>query len=139
MIVSPRLKLRAFRPRAEWSNRRAVHFTAVGALTKRCLVLVLVGGLVPGLIETTENLWHLATAGHTAHAASQGADHEPAGDEHGCTGTFHLCSCHYTLASDLVPAPSGPGPGQPRRDLRPPEPEGFLEPAIPGPDHPPRV
>lgn len=109
------------------------------SLAARILVAVLVWALTPGLLEVSENVWHLVAAGHTAHAASQGADHEPAGDEHGCTGTFHLCSCHHTLASDLVPAPAGPGPGQTRGGLRPHGPEGFPEPALPGPDHPPRA
>lgn len=104
----------------------------------RVFVLGLAWTLVPGLAETTENAWHLATAGHTAHAPSQGDDHAPAGDEHGCTGAFHLCSCHHTLASDLlVVTPIVPRARLPERA----RPRGLQVPGDPflsGPDHPPR-
>lgn len=68
-------------------------------VARRILVLSLLWTLAPGLTEATENVWHLLYAGHTAHAADQGPDHEPAGDEHGCSSTFHLCSCHPTPVS----------------------------------------
>lgn len=109
----------------------------VSVLVTRSLVLILIAGLVPGLAETTENLWHLATAGHTAHAAEQGPDHAPVGDEHGCSGTFHLCPCHHTVPSDLLAVGAG-GPGAeppartPRRDVTSP-----AEPDLPGLDRPP--
>lgn len=70
----------------------------------KLLVLGLVWGLTPGLTEVTENLWHLAASGHSAHAAEEGPDHAPQDEEHGCTGTFHLCSCHHSQASDRLPA-----------------------------------
>jgi hypothetical protein len=63
------------------------------------LVSVLVLLVTPGLIEAAENVWHLAVAGHTAHSPDAGADHQPTDDEHGCTGSFHLCSCHRTPPS----------------------------------------
>lgn len=77
------------------------------------LIAVLVWSLTPGLNELAENLWHLAVSGHTAHAIEQGNDHAPEGDEHGCSGTFHLCGCHHSPPTELVrrhhaniPAPS---------------------------------
>lgn len=71
-------------------------------LATRCLVLVLTVMLIPGLVEGVENLWHLAEEGHAAHATSEGVDHDRSDDdEHGCTGTFHLCSCHH--ASSTLP------------------------------------
>lgn len=76
---------------------------------RRFPVQLLVAGLIwaitPGLAEVAENAWHLVVAGHQAHALDRGADHAPAGDEHGCSGTFHLCSCHHTLLFDLTAVP----------------------------------
>ena len=69
------------------------------------LVAVLVWSLTPGLNEFAENVWHLAVSGHTAHAIEQGEDHAPEGDEHGCSGTFHLCSCHHSPPTELVRQP----------------------------------
>jgi hypothetical protein len=69
------------------------------ALSKLLVVSSLVLLVTPGLLEATENLWHLAAAGHTAHSSEAGADHQPTGDEHGCTGSFHLCSCHRSPPS----------------------------------------
>ena len=73
--------------------------------------------MTPGLTEASENLWHLIRAGHTAHSLDAGPDHAPKGDEHGCSGTFHLCSCHHsscttvprTLASHELHATDGGG------------------------------
>jgi hypothetical protein len=77
------------------------------------LVAVLVWSLTPGLNELAENIWHLAVSGHSAHAIEQGEDHAPEGDEHGCSGTFHLCGCHHSPPTELagrpvdsIPAPS---------------------------------
>lgn len=64
------------------------------ALAVRLLVLALAALLTPGFVEAAENLWHLAAAGHGAHASDAGPSHRPQDEEHGCTGTFHLCSCH---------------------------------------------
>jgi hypothetical protein len=71
-------------------------------LITRLLVLGLVWLLTPGLAEATENLWHLATEGHSAHAPGAEDDHAPVGDEHGCSGTFHVCSCHASPAMSLI-------------------------------------
>ena len=61
------------------------------------LALVLAYAMTPGAGELTENAVHLVMTGHTAHAAHQDG-HEPRGDEHGCSGPFHVCSCHGTAA-----------------------------------------
>ncbi|MEM9556954.1 MAG: hypothetical protein AAGC60_22035 [Acidobacteriota bacterium] len=76
-------------------------------LTTRCLTVILLWALCPGLTEAVENLWHLAASGHAAHAIDQGDDHRPEGDEHGCSGTFHLCSCHHSAPTILTPRPVG--------------------------------
>ena len=60
------------------------------------LVAVLAWSLAPGVNELAENLWHLAVSGHSAHAIGQGEDHAPEGDEHGCSGTLHLCGCYHS-------------------------------------------
>jgi len=49
--------------------------------------------LVPGVGELLENTMHLVLEGHMAHAAPDGDSHTPWGDEHGCTGAMHFCSC----------------------------------------------
>lgn len=72
----------------------------------RLAVLCLVGLVTPGLTEAAENLWHLATAGHEAHAAEAGADHAPDGREHGCSGTFHICTCCHTVPAAAAPPAS---------------------------------
>lgn len=105
----------------------------------KILVLSLVWVMTPGLVEVTENLWHLATTGHSAHAPGMGADHAPAGDEHGCSGSFHLCSCHATVVAELALAP----PVRPRNGLMtsvtPARPHRPAEPDLSGPDDPPRA
>ena len=57
------------------------------------IALVLVFVLTPGMAEFAENAAHIVAEGHGAHAFDD-AEHEPMGDEHGCSGTFHVCSCH---------------------------------------------
>lgn len=85
----------------------------------RLLVLIIIWMMTPGLTEAAESLWHVIEAGHTAHAPGAGPDHAPEGDEHGCSGAFHLCSCHHTPPSafalaigdhEVDPATGGPGP-----------------------------
>lgn len=76
-------------------------------MAKCGFILALIWMLTPGLTEAAENLWHVVRSGHAAHAADQGADHEPEGDEHGCSGTFHLCSCHHSTSTTLTPATAG--------------------------------
>ena len=73
------------------------------------VALLLVFCLTPGAAEIVENVAHLATDGHMAHAIDDG-DHAPEGDEHGCSGTVHLCACHsstcFTLADAGIAVPS---------------------------------
>lgn len=105
----------------------------------RVLVVGLAWLLTPGLTEVTENLWHLAVAGHTAHSLAAGDDHRPRDDEHGCSGTFHFCACHHsvtpTLAQATMPRRPGRAEGRPARFRPAPTPD----PARPAPYHPPRV
>lgn len=75
--------------------------TSRSSFFTRCLAFGLVLALTPGLAEAVENVWHLALLGHSAHATDEGSDHQPTGDEHGCSGTFHVCSCHH--ASSVLP------------------------------------
>ena len=68
------------------------------------LALVLAYAITPGAGELIENAVHLVMTGHTAHAAHQDG-HEPQGDEHGCSGPFHVCPCHGTAAFVAERAP----------------------------------
>jgi hypothetical protein len=72
---------------------------------RRWLAVVVLVALTPGTGELFENLGHLLVEGHLAHAEEQGDDHSAPGSEHGCNGTFHLCSCHSTQ-SFFKPSPS---------------------------------
>ena len=69
------------------------------------LVFALLLALAPGLGEVVENVLHLVTEGHPAHAQGHGDEHAARSPEHGCTGTFHFCSCHGS-ATGLKPARS---------------------------------
>ena len=53
--------------------------------------------MTPGTGELAENIVHLVMTGHTAHSIDV-PDHEPKGDEHGCSGTFHVCPCHTSIS-----------------------------------------
>ncbi len=61
------------------------------------VALALVYLMTPGSGELTENVVHLVTTGHTAHAVDD-ADHHPTGVEHGCSGPYHVCECHGTTS-----------------------------------------
>ncbi|MBT8464900.1 MAG: hypothetical protein KJO57_09450 [Deltaproteobacteria bacterium] len=56
----------------------------------------MVYAMVPGASEIVENVSHLLVEGHAAHELAD-ADHEPQGEEHGCSGTFHMCHCHTSV------------------------------------------
>lgn len=58
--------------------------------------------LFPGTGEAIENAVHLVGFGHTAHATGTPDQHEPSGTEHGCGGTFHLCSCCVQVTGVLA-------------------------------------
>jgi hypothetical protein len=108
-------------------------------ILKAVLVPCLLWVLCPGLAEVTENLWHLATTGHHAHALEAGADHAPEGDEHGCSGTFHVCTCcHSAPAQATSPLAARPG-GMLREAPAALASASLLPPDLPGVDHPPRA
>ena len=75
-------------------------------LVTKILLLGVIWAITPGLTEVVENLWHFAAAGHSAHAIEEGSDHVPENDEHGCTATFHLCSCHQAQSLTLSTGPA---------------------------------
>jgi len=63
---------------------------------RRLAALVLLYGFMPGTGLLFENVDHLVQYGHWTHSAvcSQHPEDAPDHDEHGCTPTFHVCSCH---------------------------------------------
>ena len=77
---------------------------AVKRLATHILALVLAWQVTPGLTEVMENVVHVVSTGHGAHALDD-AEHSPEGDEHGCAGTFHVCQCHPTVTF-LTPVPA---------------------------------
>lgn len=111
----------------------------VRKVVPRLVILGIVWMMTPGLTEATENLWHLVRSGHTAHSVEAGPDHAPEDDEHGCSGAFHLCSCHHTPPVTLAEAPTGRAPAPPA--VRPGlQRQGQRQsPALPGPYRPPRA
>jgi hypothetical protein len=111
----------------------------VARILKPVLVLALAWLLCPGLAEVAENAWHLATTGHHAHALEAGADHAPDGDEHGCSGTFHVCTCCHSAPAQAA-SPQAARPGAILHE----GPAVFasatpLPPDLPGVDRPPRA
>lgn len=51
-------------------------------------------------MELIEVAVHVIKHGDLAHADSHEEDEAPLGaDEHGCSGTFHLCPCHHGSAA----------------------------------------
>ena len=107
------------------------------ALT-RLFTMALIWSMTPGLTEFVENVWHLAVSGHSAHAIDAGPDHAPEGDEHGCSGTFHLCTCHHTPPTDLAQG-NACDVRQPTVSLMATKSEPPVEPALAGLLRPPRA
>lgn len=73
-------------------------------------VLPIIAGLLvyvmtPGALELTENALHLLRHGDTAHADAKHAPDGP-NDEHGCSGSYHACTCHSS--PQFVSGPSAP-------------------------------
>lgn len=67
----------------------------------RILVLLLVLSTLPSTMELVEAVVHWVEHGDAAH----GDGHASVGmgaDEHGCSGTFHVCRCH--TANVITPA-----------------------------------
>lgn len=56
------------------------------------LALLLCWQMMPGGGELVEHLVHLATEGHLAHTSCEEA--QPREAEHGCSGPYHVCTCH---------------------------------------------
>lgn len=62
----------------------------------RLIALLLTVAMWPGMSELVELTVHAATHGDVAHAEDDQHEGSPLGhDEHGCSGTFHLCPCHH--------------------------------------------
>lgn len=66
-----------------------------------CVMALVSWAIVPGIGELLENAVHFTVEGHLAHSAPDGDTHGPALPEHGCSGTYHLCSCCHTTAFAL--------------------------------------
>lgn len=91
-------------------------------LVKIC-ALGLALAIVPGAAEILDSGVHLLMEGDFAHSPQDGAQlddhldrdhpdrdhHGPTGPEHGCSTTFHLCSCHASLC--FLKPPSSPSLG----------------------------
>jgi len=66
----------------------------------RILALLLAFAMFPSAMEAVEVAVHLVQHGDFAHGDQDEHASTPLGtDEHGCSGTFHLCSCHHNAAS----------------------------------------
>ena len=74
--------------------------------------LILILAMTPGIVELSENMFHLVWQGHTAHEAADGDHHEPTDTEHGCTPGMHFCGCHSNL---VCQASLGPTVNEPSR------------------------
>lgn len=85
-----------------------LYWTGMKRITAIAIAALLIWALVPGVGELLENAVHIVQKGHFAHAVPDG-DHDPAGPEHGCTGTQHLCSCCVSL-SFLITTATGQVP-----------------------------
>jgi hypothetical protein len=70
----------------------------VHALRTWIFALLLTLSLLPSM-EGIELVVHLVQHGDLAHGERDGHENSALGsDEHGCTGTFHLCGCHTATA-----------------------------------------
>jgi hypothetical protein len=49
--------------------------------------------MTPGTFELTEHAVHLVIHGDSGHADRDHAQ-DSSHDEHGCSGTYHACTCH---------------------------------------------
>lgn len=105
----------------------------------RLSLIALIWFVTPNLTEAVENVWHLFLSGHDAHAVELGADHAPEGDEHGCSGTYHLCSCCHTALGDSTPLVVLRSFEPPDRRARAAVVTSRPSPFLGNPDHPPRA
>jgi hypothetical protein len=77
------------------------------------LPILMVVAMMPGLGELVDDAVHFLRTGHTEHSDVHFDGHgdaHPDGhhldEEHGCSGAFHLCSCHQSptfLGAPLLP------------------------------------
>lgn len=95
--------------------------------------------MTPGTIELTEHAVHLVIHGDSGHADRDHAQ-DSSHDEHGCSGSYHACSCHGSptfmdgAASPRVPTVS------PRGQALSAAPESALDSGFAlGIDRPPRA
>ena len=113
-------------------------FARMSRLSAVAVSVLLLWVLTPGLAEFVENAVHLVENGHFAHATPAGDSHPSPGPEHGCTGTFHLCSC--CQSPNLVFAQnSAQVPELASRELDALTRHDVVFVAADGIDHPPRV
>ena len=64
-------------------------------MRSRFLAFLLVLSMLPASGEIVDLVMRLATRGDVAQVVSDAHDQTPPGsDERGCSGLFHLCSCH---------------------------------------------
>jgi hypothetical protein len=69
----------------------------------RLLSLLLLLAVLP-TVELAEQTLHAIEHAHHAEVPDHSAHHdEEPGDEHGCTGLMHLCSCHHTQVTITLP------------------------------------
>jgi hypothetical protein len=65
----------------------------------KCIAVVVILSLMPATTELIEAVVHYVEHGDLAHADKDDHGTKALGtDEHGCAGTFHLCSCHTAVA-----------------------------------------
>lgn len=64
--------------------------------------------MAPGVAELSETAVHLVVHGDSAHTGGAGHEKPDGADEHGCSGSFHLCTCcHVTIVLSQVAVPFG--------------------------------
>ena len=90
-----------------WEPPRALTEGKAGAIVvvlvrARILALLLVLSIVPSTMELVEAVVHWAEHGDSAHGDGHASSALGGTDEHGCSGTFHLCACH--TANVLAPS-----------------------------------
>jgi len=80
----------------------------------RLLAVLLVLAMWPALGETVETVVHLAEHGDLAHDPADHPGESPLGsDEHGCSGTFHLCAAgHVNMAGPQAVAMTASAPAR---------------------------
>lgn len=97
----------------------------------KATVLLLVWIMVPGVIELTLDLTHIALWGHSPHDESEVHHEQGLGDEHGCSGPFHACVCHSSsqmvVADELASGPLDEAVALEPPRLDRPAPSRYLE------------